>query len=195
MERGRPMRGDRRALDIVRLGLWMFLATVTMLFAAFTSALHRAAEQRRLAAGRAAVVLWVNTACSCASSADARSARCARASGAGGARRCAACVAAAASWASGSSPGRWLAWRRARRGRRVPADEPARSFFYMMTGAHAVHVVAALALLAWSAVATWTRRGARDAESGRYLAGVVPDVLALPRRRLGVSAARAAARV
>ena len=35
----------------------------------------------------------------------------------------------------------------------------------MMTGAHAVHVVAALVVLAWAAVRTWSGLGIRDPRS------------------------------
>ena len=38
---------------------------------------------------------------------------------------------------------------------------PHSSFFFMLTGAHAVHIVAALVVLAWGSVTTWTV-GARD---------------------------------
>ena len=43
----------------------------------------------------------------------------------------------------------------------LPAS-PHSSFFYMMTGAHGVHVVAALVVLAWASLRTWTGGGRYD---------------------------------
>jgi cytochrome c oxidase subunit 3 len=56
--------------------------------------------------------------------------------------------------------GQVTAWRQmAAAGVYLPTS-PHSSFFFMMTGAHAVHVVAALVVLAWGAAATM--QGARE---------------------------------
>jgi cytochrome c oxidase subunit 3 len=55
-----------------------------------------------------------------------------------------------------------LAWRALMAaGVYLPAT-PHSSFFYLMTGAHGVHVVAALIVLSWGALRTWDGTGRRD---------------------------------
>ena len=61
---------------------------------------------------------------------------------------------------AGFLAGQVAAWRQlAAAGVYLPTS-PHSAFFFMMTGAHAVHVVAALVVLTWGAVATM--RGARE---------------------------------
>lgn len=150
---------DRRH-DTVRLGLWMFLATVTMLFAAFTSAYvvrRSGPDWHRLALPS---VLWLNAAVLAASSAALEVA--ARA----GARRKAvwtgAAFAAALALGVGFLAGQIVAWRQLMAvGVYLPTN-PYSSFFFMMTGAHALHVIAALAVLAWGAWISWRETARLD---------------------------------
>jgi cytochrome c oxidase subunit 3 len=136
--------------DLVQLGVWMFLATVVMLFAAFTSAYI----VRRSASDWTPIelpgILWVNSAMLIASSGVLESAR-------RGARRPdGAATRAQLSTGAGLGAlflaGQVAAWRQlAERGVYV-ASNPHSSFFFVLTGAHGVHVVAGLTLLVYSAV-------------------------------------------
>lgn len=156
--------------DVVRLGLWIFLGTVTMLFAAFTSAyiVRRSSGDWRPVALPS--LLWLNTAALVLSSGAVEGARWWGERG----RWRAASIAfgAAVGFGLGFLVGQWFAWGQlAAAGVYLPTS-PHASFFYMMTGAHAVHVLAALALLVWTAVATWTGAGRRAPRQWRLLMSV-----------------------
>jgi cytochrome c oxidase subunit III len=144
--------------DQLRLGLWMFLGTVTMLFAAFTSAyiVRRSGSDWRHVS--LPLILWANTVVLAVSSIAVEVAN------RNGMRRRwgGAVVAFAAALAFGIAflGGQIAAWRQMVAGGVYLPTSPHSSFFYMLTGAHAVHVVAALAVLAWGAA--HTRSGARD---------------------------------
>ena len=152
-----------RREEVTRLGLWLFLATVTMLFAAFTSAYivrKSGSDWHHLTLPG---ILWLNTGLLVVSS---------------GAVEAAWSTGARARWTASSAAfgvaiglgfgflaGQWLAWRQLQgAGVYLPAS-PHSWFFYMMTGAHALHVVAALAVLAWAAVKTWRGDGRRNLPS------------------------------
>jgi cytochrome c oxidase subunit 3 len=138
--------------DQLRLGLWMFLATVTMLFAAFTSAyvVRRSGSDWRQVALPS--MLWINTAILAASSVAVEVAN-----RRGLARRWnAATFALALAVACGLAflAGQMVAWRQlVAAGVYLPTN-PHSSFFFMLTGAHAVHIIAALGVLAWGLAAT-----------------------------------------
>jgi cytochrome c oxidase subunit 3 len=149
-----------RRHETIRLGLWMFLATVTMLFAAFTSAYvvrRSGSDWHRLPLPP---VLWLNTAILVASSAAVEAA--ARA----GARRKAvwtnAAFAAAVALGVAFLAGQAVAWRQLMAAGVYLPTNPYSSFVYMMTGAHALHIVAALAVLGWGARAAWGGQPRRD---------------------------------
>lgn len=156
--------------DVVRLGLWLFLATVTMLFAAFTSAyiVRRSTGDWRPIALPS--LLWINTAVLVLSSVAVEVARW---SGERDRWRAASVsCGAAVGLGVGFLVGQWMAWAQlAAAGVYLPTS-PHGSFFYMMTGAHALHVMAALALLAWTAVATWAGRGRHARAEWRLLMSV-----------------------
>jgi cytochrome c oxidase subunit 3 len=157
----RPTRRE----EIDQLGLWIFLATVTMLFAAFTSAYlvrQGGDDWSRVALPP---VLWVSTTMLAVSSAAVeRGSRCGRHG-----RWTAASAAMAAAVLLGGAflVAQALAWRSMiAAGVYLPAT-PHSSFFYMMTGAHAVHVAAALIVLLWGAIVTWNGTGERDVRRWR----------------------------
>ena len=135
--------------DQVRLGLWMFLATVTMLFAAFTSAyvVRRSGTDWRHVPLPS--ILWFNTLVLAASSGAVEVAS---RSGVAG-RRATALVAMAAALKLGFMflGGQLMAWKEMVVGGAYLASSPHSSFFFMLTAAHGVHVVAALAVLTWGA--------------------------------------------
>ena len=149
-----------RREDLVRLGLWLFLATVTMLFAAFTSAyiVRRSGHDWRHVALPA--VLWVNTGILALSSVAVESAR----SSGTRARWGLAGVAFgfAVALGMGFLGGQVLAWRQLIDAGVYLSTNPHSSFFFMLTGAHAIHVVAAIAVLAWGALKTWSGVGRRN---------------------------------
>lgn len=139
------------------LGLWMFLGTVTMLFAAFASAyiVRRSGTDWQPVALPS--ILLLNTGVLAVSSVVLESA--ARY----GRRRQwkAAQPAFAGAFVLGLVflAGQMTAWRQALAAGVYASTNPHASFFYMLTGAHAVHVVAALSVLVWGLFYTWS--GAR----------------------------------
>jgi cytochrome c oxidase subunit 3 len=154
---GALSRDELRA-DQLRLALWMFLATVTMLFAAFTSAYvvrRSGADWAQLALPR---LLWANTAILAASSLVLEAA--ARSGRRGAWRRASSAAWCAVFFGFVFLTGQGVAWRQlVAAGVYVPTN-PHSSFFYMLTGAHAAHVLAALVVLMWGAAST--ARGADD---------------------------------
>jgi cytochrome c oxidase subunit 3 len=144
-EPGRP--GGGIAADSTRLGLWLFLGTVTMLFVGFTSAYlvrRGSADWRPLAVP---AMLWWNTAAIAASSVTLEVAR----------RRLRGWApAGAVPWVAATgvlgalfAVGQVLAWRAlAARGFYLETN-PHHAFFYVLTGAHLVHLAGGLV---WFAV-------------------------------------------
>jgi cytochrome c oxidase subunit 3 len=146
--------------ETAQLGVWMFLATVTMLFAAFTSAYlvrQGGDDWSRVELPR---ILWVSTLVLAASSVAVERARQSAEQ-----RRwslASAEMAIALALGAGFLAAQALAWRALMAaGVYLPAT-PHSSFFYLMTGAHGVHVVAALIVLSWGALRTWDGTGRRD---------------------------------
>jgi cytochrome c oxidase subunit 3 len=158
-----------RREETVRLGLWMFLATVAMLFAAFASAYivrRSGSDWTRI---NLPSMLWWNTAVLAASSVALEAGRWL------GTRRqwtaAGAVFGLSLALGVGFLVGQALAWQELiAAGVYLPAS-PYSSFFYMMTGAHAVHVGAALAVLAWAVAHTWLGLGRRDAHRWTTIVG------------------------
>lgn len=149
-------REHRRRQELRQLGLWMFLGTVTMLFAAFTSAylVRRGSIDWQLI--MLPTVLWANTAALAASSLTLEGSRWAGRSGRVGAARLG--MVATIVLGVGFLVGQLGAWQTlAAQGVFVPTS-PHASFFYILTSVHAVHLVAGLVLLANAL--RWLLRGA-----------------------------------
>jgi cytochrome c oxidase subunit 3 len=149
-----------RREETAQLGLWMFLATVTMLFAAFTSAylVRQGGDdwQRVELPG----ILWVSTLVLAASSVAVERAR--RSAEQRHWTHASAAMACALTLGVGFLAVQAIAWRALMAaGVYLPAT-PHSSFFYMMTGVHATHVLAALLVLLWGAIRTWDGTGRRD---------------------------------
>jgi cytochrome c oxidase subunit III len=142
----------------LRLGLWLFLATVTMLFAAFTSAYivrRSGSDWRQVALPQ---LLWLNTLVLTASSVAVETAN-----WFGLRHRWRAASAAAASALTLGMVflvGQLAACRQMTLAGVYLSSSPHSSFFFMVTAAHGVHVVAALIVLAWGLVKT--RAAARN---------------------------------
>ena len=136
----------------IKLGLWMFLATVTMLFAAFTSAYvvrRSGADWRHVALPS---ILWLNTLVLAASSGALEVGRIRGERGRWLSAN--AAVALAFLLGVGFVGGQYAAWRQMVAAGVYLPTSPHSSFFYMLTAVHATHVVAALVVLAWAGVAT-----------------------------------------
>jgi len=153
-----PVREDQ-----LKLGLWMFLATVTMLFAAFASAY----VVRRSGSDWLHVplppILWWNTLVLAASSVAVEIANWSgKPEGLHYSRtRAAAAMLVGLLLGVGFLAGQLEAWRQLRDAGVYLPTSPHSSFFFMLTGAHAVHVVAALAVLAWGAAGAASIRDQR----------------------------------
>jgi cytochrome c oxidase subunit 3 len=135
--------------QVLRLGMWMFLGTVTMLFGAFSSAYIVRGAGTDWRAVTLPSILWLNTAVILVSSATLEF----------GKRQ-----ARAHNWAGAKSwllltlllgitflVGQVVAWQvLSRSGVAIPTT-PYGSFFYVLSGVHAVHLIAGLTLLAVAA--------------------------------------------
>jgi cytochrome c oxidase subunit 3 len=138
--------------DQLRLGLWIFLATVTMLFAAFTSAYivrRSGSDWRHITLPS---MLWINTAILAASSMAVEIAT--RLGRRGLWRRASSAFAGAFVLGLAFLGGQLFAWRQMVAAGVYLPSSPHSSFFFMLTGAHAVHVLAALAVLGWALAKT-----------------------------------------
>lgn len=135
--------------DPPRLGLWLFLGTVTMLFVGFTSAYiarRGSGDWRQLALPG---VLWANTAALLASSVTLE---CARRQRRQGQRGIFALLAATGALGAGFVAGQVAAWRSLSAQGFLLASNPHNSFFYILTGLHVVHLAGAFG---WLAVVLW----------------------------------------
>jgi cytochrome c oxidase subunit III len=141
---GGPNGGGLLA-DAPRLGLWLFLGTVTMLFVGFTSAYiarRGSGDWQDLALP---AVLWANTAALLASSATLEMAR----------RRLRRWEPGMVSWLAATGTlgvlfvvGQVMAWRALTARGFLLASNPHNSFFYILTGIHIVHLLGAFAWFA-----------------------------------------------
>lgn len=133
----------------LRLGMWIFLGTVTMLFAAFSSAFLVRSAGTDWHAMPLPRVLWLNSVVILLSSAVLEFGRWrARQSRWGAAATAVGCAGLMGLLFLAGQLGAWQ--QLAAAGIFVPTGPYAASF-YMMTGLHALHLLAALAVLAWGA--------------------------------------------
>jgi cytochrome c oxidase subunit 3 len=147
---GGGRRDEPLAFDTARLGLWLLLATITMLFAAFTSAyiVRRAASD--WAPIRVPPLLWLNTVILVSSSLTMELARRSRR------------LQAFRRWLGMTFllglaflGGQVLAWRELAAQGVYLSSNPHSSFFYVLTGAHAVHVLGGIGALVYLAGRLW----------------------------------------
>lgn len=135
--------------DPARLGLWLFLGTITMLFVGFTSAYiarRASADWRPL---QPPAILWANTALLLASSGTVAAAR----------RRLRRWEPGVVAWLGATGAlgllfvaGQVQAWRvLTAQGLRL-SSSPHNSFFYLLTGLHVVHLLGALV---WFLAVLW----------------------------------------
>lgn len=141
---------ESRREDSVRLVMWMFLGTVAMLFAAFSSAYivrRSGSDWTRIDLPAA---LWTNTLVLGLSSVALE-----LGSWSGSRRRWNLAqwgMAGALVLGIGFLAGQLRAWQQLQGAGVYLPTSPHSSFFYLLTGAHGVHVVAALAVLGYVCV-------------------------------------------
>lgn len=152
-----------RGIDPAQLAMWVFVGTVTMLFAAFVSSyLIRRTSDDWIPVALPSV-LWLSTGLLLMSSVALESARAALERRPE--RRAVGLV--LASWLLGAAflVAQLAAWRElVGQGVYVPTS-PHSSFFYILTGLHGLHLVGGLAVLCWCAVRL--ARGADGYEARR----------------------------
>jgi cytochrome c oxidase subunit III len=149
-------------LTPARTGVWIAIATISMSFAAYTSALLvRQGTASDWAQFRLPPILYLNSLVLLASSATIARAR----------RRMAAGPVAGAARSFGSLGGRWLAltlglgllfvagqllaWRQLADAGLYLASNPGSSFFYVFTGLHALHLLGGMAALGYVLWRLW----------------------------------------
>jgi cytochrome c oxidase subunit 3 len=164
--------GDGRAAGrppaTATIGVWLFIGAIVILFASFTSTIvvRRAEADWRL--GPMPALLWLNTAALLASSAALEWAR------AGGRRgslgRFRTGLAGAAVLGAAFLGGQWAAWQRLMAGGVSMASGPHSAFFYLLTGAHAVHVAGGVGALLY---AWWRAQRAARPEGAEAVAAPV----------------------
>mgnify|MGYP003857645339 FL=1 len=132
------------------MGVWLALAAVAMLFVGFTSA-YLVRRQAPDWGGGLPVppLLWVNTAVLALSSAVLEAGRRRFASGAQGAGRA---LALAAATGLAFVAGQLRVWQELSAAGVYLASNPHSSFFYVLTGAHGLHVLVGVAWLLYAAV-------------------------------------------
>lgn len=143
---------DQAALrdHLLRMGVWMFLATVTMLFAALSSAYVVRGASPDWAPIRLPGIVWANTLVIIASSGALAASR--RALRKGHARDTGFFLAVTLLLGLAFLAGQIGAWRQlAASGIGLPTS-PHSSFFFMLTGLHGVHLTAGLGLLSAAGV-------------------------------------------
>jgi cytochrome c oxidase subunit 3 len=181
-----PMSPELRD-QVLRLGMWMFVGTVTMLFAAFSSAYIVRGAGTDWRAVTLPSILWLNTAVILVSSGALELGR----RGARGRQ-----WTQARSWVLIALLlgvvfliGQLAGWRALSTAGVLLPTTPYSSFFYLLTGLHGVHLAAGLVVLgvaAWQAGAVrgaGERRALRTVELGsilwHFLAGLWVYLLVL----------------
>jgi cytochrome c oxidase subunit 3 len=148
---GRP--GDDRAApetSPLRVGVWLVVGAAVVLFAAFTSTYLARRVQADWRVGPLPSILWVNTVMLLASSVAIEAARRAQ-----DVRRTRAAVGLATLLGVAFLAGQVAAWRQLVAAGVYLASNPHADFFYLLTGAHAVHLVGGVGALAYA----WRRVG------------------------------------
>jgi cytochrome c oxidase subunit 3 len=146
-----------------RIGMWLALSAILMMFAALSSAyvFRSTRMQQGWQAFNVPALLWVSTALILASSATFEVARRALRRGAREAYRRWLAVSLALGF--GFLFAQLLAWRGLTRQGIYLATNPHSSFFYLLTGLHALHLVGGIAGLVYLALRARRESAAKDA--------------------------------
>jgi cytochrome c oxidase subunit 3 len=155
MGSARRLNSPQVGLNSAELGLWIFLATVTMLFAGFTSAYIVRSAGPDWQPIPLPPILWFNTIVIAASSVALESGR----------ARSSRWIWVAALLGLIFLIGQLFAWRLlAARGFYLPSN-PHSAFFYILSGLHGLHLLAGICALAYLLI-----RGERSTLSWRLCA-------------------------
>lgn len=159
---GRSGSGDGAPLSAApvsasRIGVWLLVGAITVLFVAFTSTylVRRAQSDWRI--GPLPPVLWVNTALLFASGLALERARHGARAGASAHTRRALAVATALGLAF--MAGQFAAWKQLAAAGIFMASNPHAAFFYLFTGVHGLHVAGGICALAYTLWKTWRMDG------------------------------------
>ncbi|HWP84054.1 MAG TPA: cytochrome c oxidase subunit 3 [Terriglobia bacterium] len=145
------------ARRVYRTGMWLALVAIAMLFLAFTSAyVVRSGLGNDWAAMSLPPLLWWNAAILALSSFTMEQTRKALARGLRSA--CNGWVTATTALGGLFLAGQLLVWRQLSDAGIYLATNPSSSFFYLLTGAHALHLAGGLAALLYITVAAWRYR-------------------------------------
>ncbi len=148
---GRP--GDSGAVPLPeispgRIGVWLMIGAVVVLFAAFTSTYVSRRVEPDWQTGPLPAILWVNTIVLLASSAALEWARRGSARGADVVARTA--LGLATLLGAAFLAGQVTAWRQLVGAGVYLASNPHAGFFYLLTGTHAVHLAGGVGALAYA---------------------------------------------
>jgi len=148
---------DRSSLPASTIGLWVFLAVATSLFALLISAYSMRMPMRDWVPLPIPRVLWLNTAMLVLSSAELHWAQVA--AGKGRMSGVKSALLAAGITTAAFLAGQILAWHQlAAEGYALSAN-PANAFFYLMTALHALHVSGGLVALGRTSAKVWSDDG------------------------------------
>jgi len=150
---GHPGGGERSPIPTTRIGLYVFLAVVGALFSLFVSAYMMRVGTPDWWSTPIPRLLWLNTASLIVSSVAMQWAK-AEAQRDHGATMRTGLLAALAT-AILFLIGQIFAWRELTQAGYVLADNPANSFFYVITGMHGLHIVGGLIALGRTTTRTW----------------------------------------
>ena len=153
-DEGLPPGTARR---VYHTGMWLALVAVTMLFVAFTSAyIVRAGMSDDWSAIELPRLLWLNAAVLLVSSVTMEEAR--RALYKGLRTACNRWLAATTVAGFLFLGGQFLVWRQLAAHGIYVASNPSSSFFYLLTGTHAIHLLGGLAALLYADLEAWRFR-------------------------------------
>ncbi|MCS7265164.1 MAG: cytochrome c oxidase subunit 3 [Armatimonadetes bacterium] len=156
--------GEGLPVPTAKLGLWLFLAVVAMLFAAFTSAYLVRMPMPDWRSVPKPLILWLNTFVLLLSSATAQWALMSVKRGRFDNLR----KGLTATMILGLAfvLGQLLAWRQLAMAGIYLQTNPASSFFYLLTAIHGLHLLGGIIALIWATVRAWRNEFATH----RYLA-------------------------
>ncbi|MBB2682419.1 UNVERIFIED_ORG: cytochrome c oxidase subunit 3 [Rhizobium esperanzae] len=151
---------DRPPLPAVKIGLFVFLGVVGALFSLAVSAYFMRAASADWWGMPVPRLLWVNTVALALSSAALQWAK--HEAGHGRMENLRPALVAAFALAVFFLAGQIQAWRELTAAGYVLADNPANSFFYMLTGLHGLHILGGLAVLAHTSLRAFSTEVAAD---------------------------------
>ncbi len=158
-----------------RIAMWVVLAAIAMMFTALTSAyIVRSASSNDWQPIRMPRVLWLSTILILVSSGTFEAAR--RASKRNSDRAYGRWLLLTVLLGLGFLGSQLLAWRQLVAQGIYLATNPHSSFFYLLTGAHGVHLLGGVLALDYLLLRTWRRRNGFDSEEKRQAAA---DAVAL----------------